>query len=83
MNLTQVQEKAAGWFEWDGPDRRTVTTFSACLFALVIAEDETQELRDQVGALRQAIRLTLEENAHLADGEVCTLSRLKDALRET
>ena len=37
--------------------------------------------RDQCGALREAIRLTLEENAHLADGDVCTLSRLKTALQ--
>jgi len=29
----------------------------------------------------EAIRLTLEENAHLADGDVCTLSRMKDAMR--
>jgi len=29
----------------------------------------------------EAIRLTLEENAHLADGDVCTLSRLKTALQ--
>ena len=28
----------------------------------------------------EAITLTLEENAHLADGDVCTLSRLKIAL---
>ena len=29
--------------------------------------------------LRQAIRETLEENAHLADGDVCTLIKLKRA----
>ena len=28
---------------------------------------------------REAIRLTLEENRHLADGENCTLARLKQA----
>ena len=30
--------------------------------------------------LAEAIRLTLDENGHLADGDVCTLKRLKDAL---
>ena len=39
--------------------------------------DAMRDLRDQCGALREAITLTLEENAHLADGDVCTLSRLK------
>ena len=43
--------------------------------------DAMRDLRDQCGALREAITLTLEENAHLADGDVCTLSRLKDALQ--
>jgi hypothetical protein len=31
--------------------------------------------------LRDAVRQTLEENAHLADGDVCTLERLKSALQ--
>jgi len=43
--------------------------------------DAMRDLRDQCGALREAIRLTLEENAHLADGDVCTLIRLKTALQ--
>lgn len=30
--------------------------------------------------LREAVRLTLMENLHLADGDVCTLKRLKDAI---
>lgn len=47
---------------------------------------EEASLRAHLGALRQrdelaeAIRVTLDENGHLADGEVCTLKRLKDAL---
>jgi hypothetical protein len=32
--------------------------------------------------LRQAIRKTLNENSHLADGENCTLIVLKQALRK-
>ena len=47
---------------------------------------EEASLRDHVNAVQQrndlaeAIRLTLDENGHLADGDVCTLKRLKDAL---
>lgn len=43
-------------------------------------------LRDHVSAVQQrdelaeAIRLTLHENGHLADGDVCTLQRLKIAI---
>lgn len=33
--------------------------------------------------LRAAIIQTLDENGHLADGEVCTLLALKIALRES
>lgn len=32
--------------------------------------------------LKKAIRQTLEENRHLADGENCTLKRLKDAVND-
>lgn len=43
--------------------------------------DTPEALADEVERLRQAISLTLEENGHLADGDVCTLSRLKVALQ--
>jgi len=45
------------------------------------------ELRERIVAveserdeLREAIRLTIMENLGLADGDVCTLKRLKDAI---
>lgn len=38
-------------------------------------------IRRERDALREAIRLTLEENGHLPDGDVCTLIRLKTALQ--
>lgn len=38
------------------------------------------EMGRQRTELANAIRLTLDENGHLADGDVCTLKRLKDAL---
>ena len=44
-------------------------------------EIELRQARAESERLREAIRLTLEENLHLADGDVCTLIRLKVALR--
>jgi hypothetical protein len=41
---------------------------------------ERSEAEKQRDDLTEAIRLTLDENGHLADGDVCTLKRLKDAL---
>lgn len=41
-----------------------------------------EELHDECMVLRQAIRQTLDDNGHLADGEVCTLLPLKLALRQ-
>lgn len=45
------------------------------------------ELRERIVAvegerdeLREAIRLTIMENLNLADGDVCTLKRLKDSI---
>lgn len=41
---------------------------------------ERSDAEKQCDELAEAIRLTLDENGHLADGDVCTLKRLKDAL---
>ena len=51
---------------------RAGVTFLGC--------DTPDELADEVQRLKREIRLTLEENRHLADGDVCTLSRLKSAI---
>ena len=40
----------------------------------------SRELEGELAALRDAVAQTLRENAHLADGENCTLIRLKRAL---
>lgn len=45
--------------------------------------DVAEILSAEVENLRSAIRNTLNENAHLADGDVCTLSELKSALRKS
>ena len=39
-----------------------------------------RELEGELAALRDAVAQTLRENAHLADGDNCTLIRLKRAL---
>jgi hypothetical protein len=39
-----------------------------------------RSLEDELAILREAVAQTLRENAHLADGENCTLIRLKRAL---
>ena len=44
--------------------------------------NKVEELHDENMILRHAIKQTLEENAHLADGENCTLIVLKRALRK-
>jgi hypothetical protein len=45
--------------------------------------DLIYEAAAEICRLRDAIRQTLDENGHLADGEVCTLMALKVALRES
>ena len=42
--------------------------------------DHSEKLERERNRLRQAIRETLMENLHLADGDICTLKRLKDAI---
>jgi hypothetical protein len=45
--------------------------------------DLIYDAAEEICRLRDAIRKTLDENGHLADGDVCTLMALKDALRES
>jgi hypothetical protein len=51
---------------------------------VVAAELESEQLKSldwflAFHALRNAVAETLEENCHLADGDQCTLKKLKDA----
>lgn len=48
--------------------------------ACATMRDKCREFERENAKLREAIRLTLEENAHLADGENCTLRCLKTAI---
>jgi hypothetical protein len=45
-------------------------------------EDRIDRLNKRVQQLEAAIRKTLDENRHLADGEDCTLRELKKTLPE-
>lgn len=47
---------------------------------IISLQRATEIVAQQRDDLMAAIRLTLDENGHLADGDVCTLKRLKDAL---
>ena len=64
--------------------RRIVACVNACagIPNEVLEMDQPQfvAILKQRAELAEAIRLTLDENGHLADGDVCTLKRLKDAL---
>jgi hypothetical protein len=44
---------------------------------------ELNRLRDEIDMLRTAISETINENGHLADGDVCTLIKLKRVMPET
>jgi hypothetical protein len=45
--------------------------------------DLIYEAAAEICRLRDAIRQALDENGHLADGDVCSLMALKVALRES
>jgi uncharacterized coiled-coil DUF342 family protein len=42
--------------------------------------DQLHKVTEQRDSLAEEIRLTIMENLHLADGDKCTLKRLKDAI---
>lgn len=49
-----------------------------------LAKDYLREGREkdqEISRLKMAIRETIMENLHLADGENCTFKRLKDAIK--
>ena len=48
-----------------------------CFWRELCMKENVERLR-----LKDAIEVTLRQNAHLADGDVCTLKLLKDSIRE-
>lgn len=69
MNIDEEFEK---FIEFPGESKTYVTSVSAKLFA-----------KHCVAQMEAAIRETIEENLHLADGDVCTLIKLKRAINYT
>lgn len=47
---------------------------------LALLNDDRDELLEYIDMLRSAILETLDENGHLADGDNCTLIKLKRAV---
>jgi len=66
MNIDEEFEK---FIEFPGESKQYVTSVSAKLFA-----------KHCVAQLEIAIRETIEDNLHLADGENCTLIKLKKSI---
>lgn len=64
------------------PEQEAEIRFRAKLYADWKGENYSDRaiLLAEVDRLRAAIRETLDNNAHLADGDVCTLIALKRAL---
>lgn len=76
MDVKEALDRAESW--GSNPEIRPVPAIAREVAAklaegLIVARRE----RDELAA---AIRQTLDENGHLADGDVCTLKALKDAL---
>lgn len=67
-----IDEEFNKFIEFPGDSEAYVTSVSAKLFA-----------KHCVEKLETAIRETIEDNLHLADGEVCTLIKLKRAINYT
>ena len=69
MNIDKEFEK---FIEFPDDSKQFVTSVSAKLFA-----------QHCISQLETAIRETIEDNLHLADGEDCTLMKLKRAINYT
>ena len=78
MKYEEIESKFDSYFKFEA-QRSFVTPEAAKFFAQHIAT----QVEERADKLRAAICQTLDDNSHLADGEVCTLHKLKVALRET
>ena len=78
---TLIDLEADRFFDWEGcSNQAIVTTTSAKLFAEHIAKLYCAQQDKRIDDLERAIKDTLEENGHLADGDNCTLITLKRAV---
>lgn len=86
MNVQEALERAESWGNSPGirPEpaiaREVATTLAEEVRRRYGVGGELIAARRERDELAAAIRQTLDENGHLADGDVCTLKVLKDAL---
>jgi len=98
MTLDELRKEAEKFYEWPSDTKDHVTLTSSLIFAQVMIQKESNRLKrpapcerfcEQIAfnaerkRLERAIRETIEENLHLADGENCTLIKLKRAINYT
>lgn len=96
MCLEELRIEAEKFFEWPGDTKTDVTLTSALLFAQIMMQKERKKLtraapcervcqqvayNAEIKRLRKAIQQTIEQNPHLADGDDCTLIKLKIAIQ--
>jgi hypothetical protein len=96
MGLEELRIEAEKFFEWPGDTKDHVTLTSALLFAKLMMKKERDSLaraspcericqqvayNAEIKRLRKAMQQTIEENPHLADGDDCTLIKLKIAIQ--
>jgi predicted RNase H-like nuclease (RuvC/YqgF family) len=81
-SINEVQNRIADLERELAETRETLENLEAC--AVHSCGDHCQrpacKTRREAKAMRAAIQETLMENLHLADGDVCTLKRLKDVI---
>jgi hypothetical protein len=77
LNHLQLKTLWDEFIEYPNPDNtKFVTTTSALLFAEHACSITISNYHD----LLQAAINTIKENGHLADGDICTLRELRDAV---
>ena len=96
MGLEELKMEAEKFFEWPSDTKDHVTLTSALLFAQLMTLKEQNKLKRaapcericqqvaynaEIKRLRKAMQQTIEENGHLADGDDCTLIKLKIAIQ--
>ena len=80
MTLEEIKQRADDFFNWPTERRDFITYTSAMIFAQKCADEAAANAEKRIIELETAIIKTLNENGHLADGDVCALIDLKRAM---
>ena len=98
MTLDELRKEAEKFYEWPSDTKDHVTLTSSLIFAQLMIQRtqkalerpapclnfcEATAFKIEIRKLKSAIRETIEDNLHLADGENCTLIKLKRAIGYT